>query len=450
MDSSQRNIFSIIILGIIFSLFLFLITGQIFQKAYHINLGSKQYSLASLITEKARYSTGPVKVLGIGKVIPQPTNVNWRKLYPFERIEKNSKRKKETQFFERYKSALNIALKVGDTTKTSMPEYHDLGVLSAVLRSIVTNPREINRIRVDNGYWIRRENKSSQVLVNNSIKSTILLKKYLDNNNIPFFYIQPAKKNCQFDKNLPFGINDYTNENIENLLSALQRNKVNVLDLRSSLHNEHLDHYSMFYKTDHHWANEAWLWAARKICYVLKNKYGYSVDQNKYERKKYNEKTYTRTMFGSFGHDVTRFYADPEDFSILSPKFETDFTLTIPDKRINTKGAFEEIFYDYSHLHEVNNEGGGYAYEAVLYGNRPLVQIKNNQKPDGPRILMIRDSFASGVAPFLALNCSELDLLDVRPGNGNFNGSVRTYIERMKPDIVLMLASTPLGNDLKL
>jgi hypothetical protein len=56
---------------------------------------------------------------------------------------------------------------------------------------------------------------------------------------------------------------------------------------------------------------------------------------------------------------------------------------------------------------------------------------------------MIRDSFSVAVAPYMALGCSELDLIDIRPTNGNFTGSVRTYIKEMQPDIVIMLVSSP-------
>ena len=68
--------------------------------------------------------------------------------------------------------------------------------------------------------------------------------------------------------------------------------------------------------------------------------------------------------------------------------------------------------------------------------------MKNNMNPSGKKILMIRDSFACVVAPFLALQSSELHVCDLRnlelPGE---RINVKDYIEQMKPDYVLVLYS---------
>jgi hypothetical protein len=125
----------------------------------------------------------------------------------------------------------------------------------------------------------------------------------------------------------------------------------------------------------------------------------------------------------------------------MFPKFSTNFKLVIPDKEIDTTGSFRDIFVDYDTLNEQIENGGGYVYETVLYGNRPLVQITNLEKENGLKVLMIRDSFSIAVAPYMALGCQELDMIDTRSSNGNFTGSVKTYIEKMQPDVVIMLLS---------
>jgi hypothetical protein len=153
----------------------------------------------------------------------------------------------------------------------------------------------------------------------------------------------------------------------------------------------------------------------------------------------YSRTTYQNAMFGSAGHAVTHFVEKSEDFSILFPAFETSFRLVIPDKEIDAEGTFEDIFIDYDGLQEAVGSGGGYAYEKILYGNRPLVQITNHDNENGPRVLMIRDSFSIAVSLYMAVGCSELDLIDTRPSNGNFTGSVKTYMEQMQPDIVIVL-----------
>ena len=89
-------------------------------------------------------------------------------------------------------------------------------------------------------------------------------------------------------------------------------------------------------------------------------------------------------------------------------------------------------------------DGGGSAYGKICYGNQPYEKITNYNNPDGPKILAIKDSFSNVVAPYLAEVCSELVLLDVRPTNGNFNGSIINCIDGFDPDAVLIIQGTPV------
>ena len=53
-------------------------------------------------------------------------------------------------------------------------------------------------------------------------------------------------------------------------------------------------------------------------------------------------------------------------------------------------------------------------YSAFLGGNQPLCVIRNEALPDGGKLLLIRDSYADSLAPFLARRFSEVHLLDLR------------------------------------
>lgn len=79
---------------------------------------------------------------------------------------------------------------------------------------------------------------------------------------------------------------------------------------------------------------------------------------------------------------------------------------------------------------EVKNK---YAY--FLGGNQPLCVIRS--QADGPAILVIRDSYADCLAPFLAERCAEVHLYDLRYNRM----SVQEYIETNEIDAVLVLYS---------
>ena len=198
----------------------------------------------------------------------------------------------------------------------------------------------------------------------------------------------------------------------------------------------------MFYKTDHHWTIEAGFWACGIIENEIESRFNIDFETGYNDLTKYRKQIYENAMFGSAGQAITHFIEDSEDFNMYFPLFETNFKLIIPDKGIDDEGTFEELFVDYTTLENAINDGGGYAYETILYGNRPLVQIKNLNNEVGPKVLVIRDSSAIAIAPYLALGCSELDLI-VRNDNGGFNGSIWTYIDQTNPDIVIMLVNTP-------
>lgn len=72
-----------------------------------------------------------------------------------------------------------------------------------------------------------------------------------------------------------------------------------------------------------------------------------------------------------------------------------------------------------------------------------LKKITNYNNPNGPKVFMIRDSFSIVVASYLAASCSELVMIDTRPNNGNFTGSVINCINSFEPDIVLAFQYSP-------
>ena len=67
----------------------------------------------------------------------------------------------------------------------------------------------------------------------------------------------------------------------------------------------------------------------------------------------------------------------------------------------------------------------------------------NRKNPEGPKVLLVRDSFACALTPFLALSCSELITVDLR----YFQGDLLETVEAQQPDLVLTLyTASSAGN----
>jgi hypothetical protein len=136
---------------------------------------------------------------------------------------------------------------------------------------------------------------------------------------------------------------------------------------------------------------------------------------------------------GSSGRKVTLAQTQPDNISLIYPKFNTNITLKALYGNIEKEGDFD-IIYDYKHINKIDYYNLN-PFVAYQFGLNPVVVIKNNLLQDGKKVLFIRDSFTGVVAPFFSLGLENTEELDLRL----FTGSVQTYIEQTKPDMVIVM-----------
>ena len=385
------------------------------------------------------------------------TNINWEKIYPFGASINTSSTKSAQGTFNKkdnvsqlekyWKSWLYLWNKVnnlGQTWEKNIPRYTSLLEIGGYTKRLLEVNAPLNAksvVRANNGYLYMINAKEDSAKYEKRTESYSVFNEYLCDHGIPFVYIQVPVKVCKYDEEFQQEYQDYTNRNIDVMLASLTDNQIDTIDLRDAIHKEGFDHNSLFFKTDHHWTIAAGLWAADEIANEINKNYGILTNIQILDNRNFEKITYKNAMFGSYGQTITHGWADSEDFDIYLPNFDTSLNVCIPKLAMNTVGAFEDTMINWDKLNQSVSAKGGYAFESYLYGNQPITQITNNNYTDGPTVLMIRDSFSLSVAPYLALTVHRLDLIDVRKGNGNFNGSIIKYIEKLKPDIVLILYS---------
>ncbi len=254
--------------------------------------------------------------------------------------------------------------------------------------------------------------------------------------NIDFMYVQyPAKEKARDDQ-LPEGITDTVNITADNLLESLDESGVNCCDMRLALSQKEGDWYSNFFKTDHHWKPETGVWAAGQILNRLNSEFGLSLDTSVGDIDNYSIDVYEKYSLGSQGKIATLTYAEPEDISIIYPKNTTSFTVQYDNDAPST-GRFEDVIFNKQYLN--NTDYYNYsAYSAYLNGNKALSQITNNDCKNGKKLLVIGGSYNKCVVPYLSRAFECTTLLDRR----YFDGSVMDYIDKTKPDVVIV-AYTP-------
>lgn len=151
---------------------------------------------------------------------------------------------------------------------------------------------------------------------------------------------------------------------------------------------------SIFYRTDHHWTTLGAFYGANTLLESLGKE---SLKQKDFTVETASDSFYGTLYSQSGVHWIT---PDPLEFWV------SEDGLQVTSWRTGKEEA--SALYDRSYL-DVKDK-----YSAFLGGNQPLCVIKNENVTDGSKLLVVRDSYADSMAPFLAQRFSEVHLVDLR------------------------------------
>lgn len=268
--------------------------------------------------------------------------------------------------------------------------------------------------------------------VSQSILNIENFSEYVKSRNADFLYVQSPSKVDPNNSYLPAGIEDGDNITADKVVNALSGYGINCLDLRKSMEEQGISYTKSFYRTDHHWKTGMGLWAANEISETLSG-YGFDYKPELLSTSAYEEKVYKNYMFGSLGKQVTLGYTGPEDISIYLPKFNTDYKVNYYDNGIK-QGQFKDSVMNMSVLEKTDYYNTS-TYKAYMGGVSALTSVENLLADNDTRVLFICDSFCHCVIPYVATQVRYVDKIDLR----YFNGSVETYIDKTKPDVVIVM-----------
>ncbi|MGB5824685.1 MAG: DHHW family protein [Proteocatella sp.] len=241
----------------------------------------------------------------------------------------------------------------------------------------------------------------------------------------------------QFPKGIPYS---YANETADAFLAELEDKNVDAVDFRENITSIGIPKNEIFFKTDHHWTIESTFWAFQELVGELNKKFGLKLDEdNRFrEIENYNKVKYPDSYLGSMGRKAGISYGGIDDFTLIYPKFKTDYLYYSDSgsEKIQLEGRFEDsliLTYPFNADLDVM-EPEADKYFAYLLGNRPLVNISNRENPDGLRVLFIKDSLIVPVAAFFSSVCSQMDLIDPR----YFKGDIEAYAKEGNYDFVFV------------
>ena len=298
-------------------------------------------------------------------------------------------------------------------------------------------------IFLENGYLTNKVEKVADEEIAELVESVDSLYTFVKQKDIDFLYVNAGSKVCPYDKQLPYGCEEYTNENADALLTGLSEEKIPYLDLRDEMISDNLDWYNAYYQTDHHWKTSTGLWAAGKIAETLNERYEYSFDLGLFDEKSYEILEYPDLWLGGQGRVVGFEYAKKEAYERILPLYTTDYTVEIPSEKYCAHGDYSETMFKQDLLEDVLSYSDTEilkmpdAYHCSRFNNNDLARIYNNSntKNDGKKILILQDSFSWYLTSFLASDIEQIDIITC----DKFDGSIQTYIEKTNPDMVLVM-----------
>ena len=247
-----------------------------------------------------------------------------------------------------------------------------------------------------------------------------------------FAYISYPSKSNEGVKGNRYGVNSNSEELRKSFLEGLDLQGVPYLDIRELLENDGYDVKTVFYKTDHHWTTESGMYAANAIVDYLNRNFGYGLRKELLSKEKFTYRKYENLWLGETGRLLSKTWTGAlDDFTAIKPNYETSLT-------VGKYHGEEKKHGDFSLLIDENGYSGGndlYTYSAhYSYRCGGNMQSIHNNRVEGKKLLIIKDSFSVVVIPFLALTMSEVVSWDMR---GN-NQSLYEFIRENDFDIVLL------------
>ena len=279
----------------------------------------------------------------------------------------------------------------------------------------------------NNGYIVSAADETS---TDYEVEQTVALRDFLAENGIQLLYVNQPTKYLDDELFLnEFGLECYSNRNADRFVERIREAGIPVVDLRESIDAEGLNIYDMFYRTDHHWTVPTGLWAAGKIAEGLNDSCGYHIDTSLYDESRFIRTDWEQCWLGEQGRKIGQTYVGLDDYTELKPSYETSYTF-YDDNWSPYTGTFDEFIN--SSIRTPEND----VYENISWYYSFAWRQCSNNNVEGGKILVLGDSYAHSMVPFLTLGVHKADLLSLRDCADDF--ALRDFILTNDYDTVVI------------
>jgi hypothetical protein len=192
-------------------------------------------------------------------------------------------------------------------------------------------------------------------------------------------------------------------EYIEKIKESISSD-INFIDIYDTLalkKNEYI-----YYKTDHHWTTLGAYYAYEKL--------GVEMGFTPNNRDFYNIKKVTEGFYGTLYSKGGFRNIEPDSIELYTPKKDEDIKLWYYDNEKATDS-----------LYKMDNLSKKDKYTVFLDGNHSLIKI-STKSDSGKKLVIIKDSYANSLVPFLTDHYSEIYMVDLRFYYDDINEFIKT------------------------
>ncbi|MCR5652261.1 MAG: hypothetical protein K6F88_00505 [Ruminococcus sp.] len=231
------------------------------------------------------------------------------------------------------------------------------------------------------------------------------------------FLLAPSTGYIMKDE-LPIVHDEYKDDDyFSKIKSTLDDKGIGFVDVRSRFKSEVQSGNQLYYRTDHHWTTLGAYTAYNQLMTTLGKSPAKKSEFRVESCPDFYGTTYSTSGFWFNMGDKIKLWQNPKN----DKKITLDITEGTETKRYDT-------MYFTKHLNEDDK------YPVFIDGNHALETITNKNVKSG-KALVIKDSFAHSMAPFLAENYNTVTLVDLR----YYKNSISELVKNGKYDEVLVV-----------
>ncbi len=250
-------------------------------------------------------------------------------------------------------------------------------------------------------FLMQKFNKPKMLEIKEKVEAINAFAILNQNKNI-YFLLVPTKVTILKDKLPAFSYSNDQIHSIERVKKSLS-DQIKFVDSYPVLFSKNKEY--IFYKTDHHWTTKGAYYVYRELSQCM--------GLQPHERDDFHIKNVTDDFYGSLYSKSGYRGLKPDNIELYIPKRDETVQVKIEDE-----GKEKSSLYDMKSLNKKDK------YNVFLGGNHSLIEIKSNiQSSDN--LLIIKDSYANSLIPFLTEHFSNIYVVDLRYYTENLNAFIK-------------------------